>query len=119
MGVCAYFSMLFETNEILQPKKRFSDEQIREMVRKEFPNRKGQFFSESGGVTVNEYRQRYNKGVFSRNVPPAVPSYRYFKGQAVDGRTGRHFLVQEEIDAINKEHAAFRIKAISKLARKK
>lgn len=111
LGVCGFFAMLFESNELRSIRTKLTDEKIRELVLAEFPNRKSQFFSRSGvGITVNEYRNRYNKGVFTRGVPPIKRSYRWWSGMIVDGRTGNHFLIDEEVARLNKEHESLRRK---------
>ena len=98
VGICVYFSNLFEANELAPKKKRIDDLRIAEKVVEEFPERDSAQAFLTGKKTVNDYRNRYNKGIFTRGVPPRRLSLRYNKtGQAVDGRTGRHMLLPNEI----------------------
>lgn len=111
MGVCAYFALLFESNEKLPPKKKMTDEVIAKKMRAEFPDRKSSFFSgkpwKSGFQdTVNQWRQKYNRGNLTRDLIPTICSFRYDEqGQIVDFRSGKYPLLPEEVDLIKQEHA--------------
>lgn len=130
LGICGFFALLFEANELASKKRKLTNEQIEKEVRKEFPNRKGYFFKGArpvnnrpggsspswGKISVNTYRQKYNKGVFTRKVPPERYSFRYDKqGLVVDTTTGKRFLLPEEIKAINLRHQQFRKERMQEL----
>lgn len=128
LGICSFFASIFEMNEMVAKKRKLTDEQIEEVVRKEYPNRKGYFFSGSrpkkkrisyassgtsssnwGKVTVNSYRSKYNKGVFTGKIPPDVPSFRYdYRGEKVDSRTGKRPLTPTQIETILALHQELR-----------
>ena len=109
VGICVYFSNLFEANELAPKKKKINDRRIAEKVAEEFPERESAQSFLTGEKTVNDYRNRYNKGIFTRGVPPKQLSLRYNKnGQAVDVRTGRHNLFPEEIRILRRKHDKFR-----------
>lgn len=121
MGVCSYFAMLFEANEQMVKGRKLTDEQITLRVRNEFPGRKGAFFTgekrKTGGKeTVNQWRQKFNKGNYSRGIPPMLRSFRYnSRGQIVDDRTGKYPLLTEEIDQMKHAHQEARTKALKAL----
>lgn len=101
LGICAWFAATFEANELLPAKKRLTDEQILLAGMKEFPNRPVWKSFDSGKLTINAYRQQYNKGDFTQGIPPAIPSFRYNKqGEAVEPRKGLRPLHKKEKEAI-------------------
>jgi hypothetical protein len=94
LGVCAFWAALFELNEALPKQKKMTDAEIKRQFLEEFPDRPSSrrlgAVGAVGEVTVNHYRQLYNRGRFTGGVPPTVPSCRYdAKGGRVDGRTGK------------------------------
>lgn len=123
IGICSFFALLFESNESSPKKYKLTNEQIEAEVRKEYPDRKGAFFDGKragrrdtwGRITVNTYRQKYNKGVFTQGIPPERFSFRYDKrGMRVDSRTGKRLLLPEEIESISLKHQELREKAVRK-----
>lgn len=123
MGVCSYFASLFEANEL--GNRKMTDEMIAKKVRAEFPGRKGYFFTGEGRPssssnsreTVNAYRQKYNAGKFTKNIPPLHFSFRYNnRGERVDARTGKYPLLPEEIDYFLSMHKSQRQHALIRKA---
>lgn len=123
MGVCSYLAMIFETNELLAVKggKKRTDDQILALVREEFPDREGAFFTgekrKSGSyATVNQWRIKYNAGKLTRGIPPKNRSFRYnSRGEIVDHRTGKYPLLVEEVNKLIREHSDFRAKTLKSL----
>ena len=102
LGITAYFSMLFEINEICPKKRKLTDLEIAIKLAKEFPTRKTaqlvHFVGPNKKHTINSYRYRYNSGKFTRGVLPKRRSFRYNdQGEVVDSKTGKHLLSEEEI----------------------
>lgn len=94
VGICTYFAFLFRSNERVGSKK-LTDEQIAILVERQFPGRKTAqvFRGPNKKRTINEYRHRYNLGLFTGGKMPALHSYRYNSdGLRVDGRTGKKVL---------------------------
>lgn len=117
LGVTAYFSLLFELNERLPKKQKMDDDTIAKMIATEFPDRKTTSLEHFTGPnkihTINSYRYRYNAGKFNRGIPPEICSFRYDKkGRAVNGRTASSVLSQEELKAMQENHANLRRKKI-------
>lgn len=122
MGVCSFLASVFDANESLKNSagrsRKLTDEKILQMLKEEFPGRTSGIFT--GKVTINEYRQRYNKGDFSLRIPPAKMSFRYDRsGRVVDGRSGLHLLPQEVIESFISHHETNRQKIITKAAKQK
>ena len=106
LGVCGYFAVLFEANE-LAPKK-ITDEQIAAKIKLEFPSAKTEI-GPGAKYTVNVYRQKYNRGIFTGHVPPERFSFRYnAQGQIIHPGKGNRQLLPEEVKACLKNHAAYR-----------
>jgi hypothetical protein len=117
-GVTQFLSSLFEANELIPESqarnRKMTDEQIAEMMKREFPGRGTGIIT--GKVTINEYRIRYNKGHFSRMIPPEKMSFRRGKfGRIVDARSGKHFLLPEEIAKMQAEYEANRKKIVARM----
>lgn len=120
MGVCAYFASLFEANELVSASRKMTDAMILAKVKAEFPEGKvAKTLAKINNpaqskMTVNGiYRYKYNHGVFTRNIPPKLVSFRYdAKGRIVDYRKGNYPLLPEEIAKIKKDHEALRKKLI-------
>ncbi len=96
MGVCQFWAYLFELNESLPKKRKMTDEEIKRQMLLEFPDRKAVLklgeIGKKGTVTVNHYRQLYNMGRLTSDIPPAVRSVRYsLKGLPVNPRTGKPY----------------------------
>lgn len=94
MGICEFWSYLFELNERLPPRRKMTDEEIKRQMIEEFPDRptvkKLGPVGGKGRDTINQNRQLYNSGRFTRGAPPRVYSYRYtIDGEVADPRTGR------------------------------
>jgi hypothetical protein len=93
VGICTYFAFLFRYNET--SKKKLTDEEIAILVEREYPDRHSAkaFRGNTKKRTINEYRHRYNAGLFTTGKIPALFSYRYDSlGNRVDGRTGKKIL---------------------------
>lgn len=120
MGVCAYFASLFEANELVGPNRKMTDEMILTKLKAEFPEGKvsktlAKLNNRSlSSMTVNGiYRYKYNRGTFTRGIPPVSVSFRYDeKGRIVDYRKGKYPLLPEEIAKIKKDHDKLRTKLI-------
>lgn len=92
LGFMQTWAKVFEQNETTEPEKRLTDPQIKELMLKEFPTKKG-FKTKFSKYGVNYYRLLYNKGWMTLGEFPAHPSFRYNEqGNAVDLRTGRRVL---------------------------
>lgn len=120
MGVCSFLASVFDANESLKNSagrmRKLTDEKIHQMLKEEFPGRTSGIFT--GKVTINEYRQRYNKGDFSLGIPPERMSFRYDRsGRIVDARSGLHQLPIEVIEAFIRTHELSRQKIIAKAAK--
>jgi len=120
MGVCAYFASLFEANELVGPNRKMTDEMILNKVKAEFPEGKiAKNLAKLNNppisyTTVNGiYRYKYNRGVFTRGIPPTLVSFRYdAKGRIVDYRKGVLPLLPEEIAKIKRDHDTMRKKKL-------
>jgi hypothetical protein len=111
MGICHFFISLFEANELLPDKQKMTDKTIAKKVVKEFPDRKSaqDFIALNPNKTVNSYRYRYNKGKFTKDIPPETLSLRYSeKGLPVNFKTGTIILSQEEVTQLRTNHRLFR-----------
>ena len=118
LGITTYFASLFESNELLNPSQRMSDQQIAKKVANEFPDRQSaqDFSSMHPKKTVNSYRYRYNKGQFTRNLPPKVLSIRYnIRGLPVNGKTGTIRLLDDDVTHKRREHTTYRHKVMESL----
>lgn len=94
MGICEFWVYLFELNEKLPKGRKMTDEEIKRQMWIEFPERKSVHrlgpVGSKGDATVNENRQLYNRGRFTRGVPPTKKSRRYgIDGSQVNPRTGK------------------------------
>lgn len=101
LGICRFWAALFEANESRSKRRKMTDEEIKRQVLLEFPIedqpertqsalRKLGAVGEKGSVTVNYYRNLYNKGKLTGGVRPEVQSQRYnLEGEIVNGRSGR------------------------------
>ena len=108
IGIAAYICLLIRKNEDLAlggADEPWTDEQIRELVRKRFPKSKtvsGFYSPDSKTHTVNHYRSLFNRGCLGtsidyRNYP--FISFRYDQwGNKVNYKTGRRELTPQEID---------------------
>ena len=113
LGICLFIATLLEANELAPKKKKKTDEELAKRIADEYPGKSTAQRFVNGKRTVNDSRNRYNKGIFTRNIPPKVMSLRYnSKGEAVDGRTGNHRLYQEEIERLREEHNEYRKEAL-------
>ncbi len=112
LGICSYISFLFAANELTKDSKKLTDDEIAKYCEREFPNRPSafKFRGENKTRTINEYRTRYNQGLFAPNKRmPERRSFRYnLEGQIVDGRTGKRLLSKLEIDGFNSSHKYWR-----------
>lgn len=109
VGICAFISFLFKGNELSPTHAKMTDNEIARRLEVEFPNRKSafEFRGPNKKRTINEYRHRYNVGLFSGGIIPSVLSFRYnSNGQKVLGRREEKVLTEEEIDNLYKEHHA-------------
>lgn len=107
MGITAFFVMLLEANELAPKKRRLTDDQILAQVKAEFPNRKLWLrFGVGKKYSVNGYaRAKYNRGLWTRGIPPEKVSFRYdSQGRAVDYHKGRVPLLNEEVDLIRRNY---------------
>lgn len=71
MAIC----YVFQQNEKATKAKKLTDEQISEWLRHEFPGRNTAYFDR-----VQETRNYYNRGKYTRSVPPRLKSHRYDSG---------------------------------------
>lgn len=71
-GVNQTWVYLFETNE--ERKHKWTDEDISELLKKEFPKRKSKVFN-----AVSTVRSRYNRGVLTGGKKPKIQSSPYNK----------------------------------------
>ncbi len=111
VGICTYFAFLFRSNEIAPLKRKLTDDQIASMVEKEFPHRPSAFVFRGPNKkrTINEYRLRYNRGLFTNSKVPADYSFRYDSaGIRVDGRTGKKPLPTIQILGLQSSHRYYR-----------
>lgn len=112
LGICAFFALLFESNELCPVKRRMTDDQLLAKVKAEFPDRTAEF-GRGKKYTVNQYRNMYNEGRFTGAVPPAKPSFRYdSSGRTVDARLGRRELMPEEVALFTAKHKKRRDKLV-------
>lgn len=90
-----HWAGLFELNERLPKHKKMTDEEIKRQMLKEFPDHLG--IKALGGVgekskhgmTVNQFRKRFNQGKLTPH-PPQILSKRYdINGNEVNPRTGK------------------------------
>lgn len=98
-GIMLWWATLFQANEALPPRKKLTDESIKEAILNEFPDlgydapTKLGKSGENGRETVNYYRYLYNAGRLTSGKVPEIKSYRYNKeGKRVNGRTGTRLL---------------------------
>lgn len=76
MAIC----YILQQNEKSIRARRFTDQEIAEWLRKEFPGRKTGSWN-----CVTEMRYKYNHGKYTRGIAPKVPSHRYDSGgQEID-----------------------------------
>lgn len=116
LGITIFCSTLFEANELAPKKKKATDEKLIQKIAKEFPGRKISKELLNGTKTLNDYRNRYNKGKFTRGLPPKKYSFRYGpSGTPVNGRTGSHELCREEIQLIRRNHTTLREQALREI----
>jgi hypothetical protein len=111
MGICSFFVSLFEANELLPTRQRMTDRVIAVKISKEFPDRPSaqDFTTNKAKKTVNSYRYRYNKGKFTRGMPPRNMSFRYNeKGLHTNFKTATRVLLQEEVAFLQKKHRSNR-----------
>ena len=90
LGICSFFAMLFRLNESSPVK--LTDEQIALRVKEEYPDRPtaDRYLGKNKIRTINEYRCRYNTGMFTKGLSPRKQSHRYNEqGNKVDGKHGR------------------------------
>ncbi len=116
VGICTYFAFLFASNEKPGTKK-LTDDEIAILVERQFPGRKTAqvFRGPNKKRTINEYRHRYNLGLFTMGKIPALYSYRYDSmGNRVDGRTGKKILPTIQELGLQSAHRYWRESGVPK-----
>jgi len=111
LGIIAYFITIFEANELLPRSKKMPDSVIARKVAREFPDRPSaqDFMSSNPSKTVNSYRYRYNKGSFTKGIPPRTFSFRYNEeGERVNGKTGTYLLSGKDVYEMLDKHQHYR-----------
>lgn len=107
VGICTYFSFLFDANELSPRFRKLTDEQIAIKVEAEFPKRASAFLfrGKNKTSTVNEYRNKYNKGLFSpERTMPKRRSFRYDSdGDRVEEKYGKKKL--DDIQILERENS--------------
>jgi len=94
-GRVEWWTRIFETNEMLKGRRKYTDTALRDAFFLEWPDEDPDFFKTQG--TVNYHRNYYNQGRFApkvngKYVPPEIQSSRYgVNGEAVKGRSGAPF----------------------------
>lgn len=99
MGVWQLYETLFAGNEMLSKNKKMTDEEIKRQILLEFPEQEKPLGrpGRSGKKTINELRQRFLRGDFTKGERPSCFSYRYdIDGDRVDGRYGTKKLTLTE-----------------------
>lgn len=94
MGICQFIAAIFEVNETLPKKKKFTDATITQMIVREFADRNPVKRLIKGELTIGYWRTLFNQGLLTgqkhaRELPQR-PSRRYnAEGEMVNPRTGR------------------------------
>jgi hypothetical protein len=105
-GICKFMANLFEANELAPANKKKTDDELSAIIQAEYPTHLSAVNLQSGKLTINSHRVKYNSGGFTNGAIPERMSFRYnSKGQVVNGRTGRVPLLKEDVEDMAKAHA--------------
>ena len=107
MSFTKYIAFLFMQNESAPPSAKKTDHELAVQLYKEFPDRPTALYMlyRTNGHTLNQYRQKYNRGQFTNRIVPPVPSFRYNShGQPVNGKTGTLILEPAYVRYIHDNH---------------
>lgn len=100
LGICSYAAVLLKMNEELPKTNKLTDEDIKVLLLREYPDGRSTKRLAEGKITVGYYRTRYNDGTLTGLVP-VVKSRRYTaRGELADRRTGRPLIGAQLMDAI-------------------
>ena len=107
LGWLEAWAKIFENNELLSPDQRLTDDQIKELVLKDFPH-KPKIKKSLEKYNVQYWRLLYNKGWMHKMCPPPKISFRYnAQGTAIRIGSGRErpLTITERRDWIRKYSA--------------
>jgi hypothetical protein len=109
LGIQAFWTTLFEANEMLDQTKKMTDTAIEAAVLNEFPTEAIAKNLIEHKTTVNWHRNAYNEGRYTKGEIPERFSFRYnYDGKPVNGKTGRRELDPAEIKKLKADHRALR-----------
>lgn len=116
LSLAAFMCILFRQNEkmYLEGQEPWTDEQLRELCRRQFPKSKrvSDFFLAGTSRTINQYRSLFNRGTIGDCIDyryyPFI-SFRYDEfGSRVEGRYGMTVLTEAQAESMITEFQTLR-----------
>ena len=109
LGIGEFVRAILEANELLDAKRKLTDEELGRLLANEFPHARSVLRMREGQITFRYFRSQYHHGTYSGGQRPALTSHRYTRvggwgvpadaisGEPLDGKTLEE--IQAEIAA--------------------